>query len=96
MNPSTICYVTRRRHDYPYTLNNNVTLAATGLWGAPGYEKMTFFSSPMRAAEPMIPEPGSWARGSGCSYPAPGLYGWSAGSLFSQNDEPTVLFKPKS
>ena len=50
----------------------------------------------MRAAEPMIPEPGSWACGSGCSYPAPGLYGWSAGSLFSQADEPTVLFKPKS
>ena len=24
-----------------------------------GYEKMTFFSSPMRAAEPMIPEPAS-------------------------------------
>ena len=40
-----------------------------------GYEKMAFFSSPMRAAEPMIPEPGSCTRYRGTGLQAPGLYG---------------------
>ena len=36
---------------WDWYLNNKVSVDA---WA--GYEKMTFFSSPMRAAEPMIPE----------------------------------------
>ena len=45
------------------------TLRWLGL-GEAGYEKMTFFSSPMRVAEPMIPEPD----------PDPGPHGCPAGS----------------